>query len=239
VSDFGQLRSICTCICTFHTELSPSWGDTNCAATQEISSILWNPKFQYRVHKSPPLVPILSHINPIHTIPSYLRYSPTSWSSQWSLSFWLSHQYPICIPPPFVPHALPTSAIYCSIIGQFNSAFKRTWKKDVVTSCSSEGTRRFEGTSHSSGSNSEPSNIVKMGAICCSETHGVASQQTLPEELQSTISRDRRSSGRDLNPGSSEVLLRLPWCWNTPTLLSGQYNIQTTEKNCRGGRWGL
>jgi hypothetical protein len=28
---------------------------------------------------------------------------PTSWSSQWSLSFWLSHQYPICIPllPPF------------------------------------------------------------------------------------------------------------------------------------------
>jgi hypothetical protein len=37
--------------------------------------------------KSPPLVPILSHINPIHTIPSYLRSSfnivhpPTSWSS--------------------------------------------------------------------------------------------------------------------------------------------------------------
>jgi hypothetical protein len=22
-----------------------------------------------------------------------------SWSSQWSLSFWFSHQYPICIPP--------------------------------------------------------------------------------------------------------------------------------------------
>jgi hypothetical protein len=21
-----------------------------------------------------------------------------SWSSQWSLTFWLSHQYPICIP---------------------------------------------------------------------------------------------------------------------------------------------
>jgi hypothetical protein len=25
-------------------------------------------------------------------------HSPTSWSSQWSLFFWISHQYPICIP---------------------------------------------------------------------------------------------------------------------------------------------
>jgi hypothetical protein len=47
------------------TELSPSWGAINCTATQELPSILWNPKVHVR--KSPPLVPILSHINPVHT----------------------------------------------------------------------------------------------------------------------------------------------------------------------------
>jgi hypothetical protein len=52
-------------------ELSHFSEADSCSATQEISKILRNPKVHYGVHKSPPLLHILSEINAIHTLPSY------------------------------------------------------------------------------------------------------------------------------------------------------------------------
>jgi hypothetical protein len=60
-------------------ELSPSWKAANCAVTQELPSILWNPKVHYRVHKSPPLASVLSQIDsvsiPLHPISSKIHFN--------------------------------------------------------------------------------------------------------------------------------------------------------------------
>jgi hypothetical protein len=77
------------------TELNPSWEPANCAATQELPSILWNPKVHRRVHKSPPLVTILSQIDPVHTIPSCL-----------SKTYWIG--LPSCL----YPSGFPTNILY-------------------------------------------------------------------------------------------------------------------------------
>jgi hypothetical protein len=52
-------------------ELSRFSDAASCSATQEFSYILWNPKVYYRVHKNPPLVPILNHMLLVHKTPFF------------------------------------------------------------------------------------------------------------------------------------------------------------------------
>jgi hypothetical protein len=51
------------------TEQSPSWEANSHSASQEIIRILRKPLVHYCVLKSPPLVPNLSQMNPVHTFP--------------------------------------------------------------------------------------------------------------------------------------------------------------------------
>jgi hypothetical protein len=94
---------------TYSMQHSPFLEANRFAASQEIPSILWNPKVHYRIHKFPPPVCIQSQLNPVHTPTAHflkirlnIILPPTPMSPQWSLSLRFSHQNPVHVPPP--PH---------------------------------------------------------------------------------------------------------------------------------------
>jgi hypothetical protein len=99
------------------TDLSPTWVVFSCVATQELLSILWNPKVRYCVHKNLPLS--LSWARSIQSIAPH----PISLRSILILSHLrigiLSDLFPLTFPPisymhpwsrPFVLHAIPISS---------------------------------------------------------------------------------------------------------------------------------
>jgi hypothetical protein len=92
-------------------ELSPSWEAVSCAATKDLPSNLWNSKVHYRVHRSSPLVPIVSQINPVHTTPSYLS----------KIHFNIPNHLRLVLPSGLFPSGLPTNIlqVYAHLFAPF------------------------------------------------------------------------------------------------------------------------
>ncbi|PNF21834.1 hypothetical protein B7P43_G05969 [Cryptotermes secundus] len=164
-------------------ELSPSGRAANSAATQEFLSILWNSKVHYRVHKSPPLVPILTQIYPIHTIQSYLSKIHSN----------IAHHLRLGLPCDLFPSSFPTNILYA-----FLRSSEGTNRNKKENECISEGTNREknEGSSERTNREKNESSSERTNR----EKNESSSERTNREKNASSSER----TNREKNESSSE-----------------------------------
>jgi len=94
-------------------ERSPSWEAHNHRLSQGISRILRNPEVHCHFHNSPPPVPILSHINPIHTFPHYF---PNMHSN-------IIFPSMISLPSGLFPSGHPTELLYAFLFSPMHATY--------------------------------------------------------------------------------------------------------------------
>jgi len=103
-------------------EQSPSWEANSFSASQEIAVILWKTTLRCHVDKSPPPVPILSQINPLHG-PILCLDDP------------LSSHLCLGLPGGFFPSGFPTKKPYvhfCSVTYVQRNSPMLIWEVSVM-----------------------------------------------------------------------------------------------------------
>jgi hypothetical protein len=99
---------------------SPSWEAKTSSTTKEIPRIWWSPKVHHRIHKSPPPVPVLNKIDPVHVPHPTSRRFISILSSHLRLSLpsgLLSSDFPRkALYAPFLAHIRATCPAHLSLL---------------------------------------------------------------------------------------------------------------------------